>query len=84
MSDIIQLLTKETAIIEAGTVEEYLGNRKYRVNLNGRPIVIRAAVERLFDNGARVVINRIADMRYIVGTTGKTDTVTEKEVVINA
>jgi hypothetical protein len=86
MSDIVQLLTgSERSIIESGTIEEYLGAEKYRVVLGGgRRLIIRSAVQRVFNVGARVVINKIRDSRYIVGTTGHTDTATAREVIINA
>lgn len=86
MSDIVQLLIgKEKSIIESGTIEEYLGAEKYRVVLGGgRRLIIRSAVQRAFNNGARVVINKVKDSRYIIGTTGHTDTATAREVVINA
>jgi hypothetical protein len=86
MSDIVQLLIgKEESIIESGTISEYLGAGKYRVVLGGgRQLIIRSAVQRFFNNGARVVINKIRDSRYIIGVTGHTDTATAREVVINA
>ena len=84
MSDIVQYLTGEKTFVETGTVENYLGKGKYWVKLKERRLVIRSVVERLFGVGDRVVINRIGDMRYIVGVTGHSHTATAREVVIDA
>ena len=84
MPDIVQYLTGEKTFVETGTIDQYLGNGRYRVKLKDRPLIIRSAVERLFSVGARVVINRIGDMRYIVGATGHAATANFKEVVIDA
>jgi hypothetical protein len=84
MSDIFQLLTNDDSFLETGTVEEYLGNSKYGVRVRGRYLTVRSAVERLFANGTCVVINRVANLRFIVGVTGQFDIKTEKEVVVDA
>jgi hypothetical protein len=84
MHDIIQSLTKKESVIETGTVDEYLGDGKYRIQMNGRKILVRSAVVRLFDNGVRVVINRIGDTYYIIGATGQLENKIEREIVIDA
>jgi hypothetical protein len=85
MSDFVQFLTGNKSFIETGTVEDYFGNGKYRVTVGGQQLIIRSALDAwAFTMGDRVIINRVGDLRYIVGATGQSNTVVEKEIVINA
>jgi hypothetical protein len=84
MHDIIQSLTRKDAVIETGIIDGYLGHGKYRLQINGRKLVVRSAVDRLFENGVRVVVNRTGEAYYIVGPTGQLANQVKREVVIDA
>lgn len=84
MHDIIQSLTNKESVIETGTIDEYIGGGKYRLRMKGRELIVRSAVSQLFNDGTRVVINRVGDSRYIIGATGQMEGRIEKEIVINA
>lgn len=83
MSDIIRKLTEsEDVQIETGFVNKYLGRSKYSVNVNGVKRVLRSAVREKIFAGERVVINKLGQDRYIIGTTRQLQTRGSKEIVV--
>jgi len=83
MPNILQYLVSGDSYIETGIVQESLGNRKYKVEIRGQDIYLKSAVEKILKPGDQVVINRTQYDRYIVGTTQKIKSYTEKEVVVD-
>ncbi len=84
MLDILQFLNKEHDVfIETGIVVEYLGEFKYKVNINGQEKMIRSAIPTALSIGTGVVINRKNQARYIVGTTQRLESHIEREVIVD-
>ena len=83
MPDLIQRLTRDGGFIEPGTITAVLGDRKYRVEINGREVDIRSMTEKNLAQGARVLVNRTENERFIAGSTGQLKSTEIKEVIID-
>jgi hypothetical protein len=73
--------------VESGVILEAVGDRRYRVSVGARELVIRAATSPAADAelvpGARVVVNRTEKGRYIIAATKQLNFLTKQEVVID-
>ena len=87
MSDLFQLLdggVQAGSYVESGVVVSALGGGKFTVSVNGVLGDIESTVPaHILTPGARVVINRTATGRYIIGTTSQFATQQSKEVIID-
>ena len=89
MSDILQLINTPPAgsYVESGMILESVGDRRYRVRVNSREVLIRAATPEGEDDhlvpGAQVIVNRVGAHRYIIAATRQMRTPRKQEIVIN-
>jgi len=86
MSDFLtQLLSVQPgSYVESGVIQSRQGNGKYLVETGGRVLLLSATVaDTGLVPGARVVINRTATGRYVVGLTPQYKSNQIQEVIIN-